>query len=147
MIDLPVADPWWVVAPAGDGVTLITEPHVHPFLRCNVWHVRGRDRDLVVDTGMGLAPLRAIVSADGDVRMRYARGRIQNDPTSAGNERINPIAITVPGIACGSVTRVSTILPSPLPADATRIAPLSPTTSAPAAVHTAIITLLTIGIS
>ena len=61
MIDLPVADPWWVVAPAGDGVTLITEPHVHPFLRCNVWHVRGRDRDLVVDTGMGLAPLRAIV--------------------------------------------------------------------------------------
>ncbi len=26
-------------------------------MRCNIWHVRGRDRDLVVDTGMGLMSL------------------------------------------------------------------------------------------
>ena len=26
-------------------------------MRCNIWHVRGRDRDLVVDTGMGVASL------------------------------------------------------------------------------------------
>jgi glyoxylase-like metal-dependent hydrolase (beta-lactamase superfamily II) len=61
MIDLPIAEPWWVVGDAGDGVTHIAEPHVHPILRCNVWHVRGRDRDLVVDTAMGLAPLRGVV--------------------------------------------------------------------------------------
>lgn len=41
------------------GVCRITEPAVNPFLRANVWHVRGRDRDLLVDTGMGIAPLRA----------------------------------------------------------------------------------------
>jgi glyoxylase-like metal-dependent hydrolase (beta-lactamase superfamily II) len=64
--DLPVADPWFVVEAAGDGVTLVTEPHVHPLLRCNVWHVRGRDVDLVVDTSLGLRPLRHLVDHDLD---------------------------------------------------------------------------------
>ncbi|MFM0376036.1 MBL fold metallo-hydrolase [Paraburkholderia strydomiana] len=27
-------------------------------MRCNIWHVRGRDRDLMIDTGMGHASLR-----------------------------------------------------------------------------------------
>jgi len=36
---------------------LVTEPHVHPLLRCNVWHVVGRETDLVVDTSLGLASL------------------------------------------------------------------------------------------
>jgi glyoxylase-like metal-dependent hydrolase (beta-lactamase superfamily II) len=63
---LPVADPWFVVAAVGDGVTLVTEPHVHPLLRCNVWHVGGRDLDLVVDTSLGLRPLRHLVEHDRD---------------------------------------------------------------------------------
>jgi glyoxylase-like metal-dependent hydrolase (beta-lactamase superfamily II) len=59
--DLPVADPWFVRERVDDATTLVTEPHVHPLLRCNVWHVRGRDRDLVVDTALGLRPLRHLV--------------------------------------------------------------------------------------
>ena len=58
---LPVADPWFVTERVDDTLTLISEPHVHPLLRCNVWHVRGRDRDLVVDTALGLAPLAPVV--------------------------------------------------------------------------------------
>jgi len=42
-----------------DDVTLVSETGVAPWLRCNIWHVRGRDRDLVIDTGMGLSPLKA----------------------------------------------------------------------------------------
>ena len=61
---LPVADPWFVDERVGDGITLVTEPHVHPLLRCNVWHVRGRDRDLVVDTSLGLRPLRHLVEPE-----------------------------------------------------------------------------------
>ena len=61
MLDLPVAEPWFVCQRVGDSITLVTEPHVHPLLRCNVWHVEGRDRDLVVDTALGLHPLRHIV--------------------------------------------------------------------------------------
>jgi glyoxylase-like metal-dependent hydrolase (beta-lactamase superfamily II) len=64
VIDLPVADPWWVRERAGEGITLLTEPHVHPLLRCNVWHVEGRDTDLVIDTALGLAPLRHLVERE-----------------------------------------------------------------------------------
>ncbi len=41
-----------------DRVSLIQETGVASCLRCNIWHVRGRDCDLVIDTGMGLSPLK-----------------------------------------------------------------------------------------
>jgi glyoxylase-like metal-dependent hydrolase (beta-lactamase superfamily II) len=63
--DVPVAtDSWFVVESAGDGISRVTEPHVHPFIRCNVWHVAGRDQDLVVDSALGLAPLRDLVEPE-----------------------------------------------------------------------------------
>ncbi|MEM8755932.1 MAG: MBL fold metallo-hydrolase, partial [Pseudomonadota bacterium] len=40
-----------------DGVTFIDEPHIQTFYRCNIWHVRGRDRDMLVDSGMGVVSL------------------------------------------------------------------------------------------
>lgn len=46
----------------GDGVTLIDEPAILPFYRCNVWHVRGRDGDMLVDSGMGVVSLRRNVA-------------------------------------------------------------------------------------
>jgi len=49
---------WWRVRKMGDGVTHIDEPHIREFYRCNVWHVRGRDTDMLVDSGMGVVSLR-----------------------------------------------------------------------------------------
>ncbi len=49
---------WWRVRSAGDGISHIDEPHIHEFYRCNVWHVRGRDGDMLVDSGMGVVSLR-----------------------------------------------------------------------------------------
>lgn len=49
---------WYALERKADGVTLISEPWIKPFYRCNLWHVRGRDRDLLVDSGMGVVPLR-----------------------------------------------------------------------------------------
>jgi glyoxylase-like metal-dependent hydrolase (beta-lactamase superfamily II) len=58
--DLAVADgPWFRVRAVDASVDQIDEPHVHELLRANIWHVRGRDRDLIVDTGLGVASLRA----------------------------------------------------------------------------------------
>lgn len=51
-------DTWYSVAKIGDGITYICEPFVTAFYRCNIWHVRGRDRDLLVDSGMGIVSLR-----------------------------------------------------------------------------------------
>lgn len=49
---------WWRVTSVGDGVTLIDEPHILEFYRCNCWHVRGSDEDLLIDSGMGVVSLR-----------------------------------------------------------------------------------------
>lgn len=55
------ADRWYETETKGEGVTLIHEPWIRPFYRCNIWHVRGRDRDMLVDSGMGVVSLRAHV--------------------------------------------------------------------------------------
>jgi glyoxylase-like metal-dependent hydrolase (beta-lactamase superfamily II) len=58
---LPVASlgGWFERRDAGGGITHITERYVDPFLRCNCWHVPGRDADLLVDTGLGIVSLLA----------------------------------------------------------------------------------------
>jgi glyoxylase-like metal-dependent hydrolase (beta-lactamase superfamily II) len=53
-----IADRWFSLTRMDGGVTMLTEPHVHDIWRSNVWHVRGRDRDLLVDAGMGASSLR-----------------------------------------------------------------------------------------
>ena len=58
---LLVADRWWRTHDAGDGVTLLVEAHITPMLESNVWHVRGRDADLVVDTANGIGTLRPAI--------------------------------------------------------------------------------------
>ncbi|MET1028568.1 MAG: MBL fold metallo-hydrolase [Dongiaceae bacterium] len=55
---LPIADRWFEIKPISDDITLLYEPHVVPLMRCNIWHVQGRDRDLLIDTGMGIASLQ-----------------------------------------------------------------------------------------
>jgi len=49
---------WYRLRRVGDDITWIDEPHIHEFYRCNIWHVRGRDRDMLVDSGMGVVSLR-----------------------------------------------------------------------------------------
>jgi glyoxylase-like metal-dependent hydrolase (beta-lactamase superfamily II) len=44
---------WYETIRMGDDITLIHEPWIKPFFRCNMWHVRGRDSDLLIDTGLG----------------------------------------------------------------------------------------------
>ncbi|MEO1200858.1 MAG: MBL fold metallo-hydrolase [Pseudomonadota bacterium] len=56
-ICLPVKPDWFATEDLGDGVTLITEPDMNPDVRCNMFHVRGTDRDMIVDTGLGLFSL------------------------------------------------------------------------------------------
>ena len=59
---MPIADRWFETRRYGDDVTLIWEPHVFPGIRCNMWHVRGRRRDLLLDSGMGIKSLREHVA-------------------------------------------------------------------------------------
>jgi glyoxylase-like metal-dependent hydrolase (beta-lactamase superfamily II) len=59
MLPTAIAEEWYEQIPFGEGVTLIHEPFMPFFFRCNMWHVRGRDRDLLIDTGSGALSLTA----------------------------------------------------------------------------------------
>ena len=52
------ANEWYETIRMAENVTLVHEPWIKPFFRCNMWHVRGRDRDLLFDSGLGHVSLR-----------------------------------------------------------------------------------------
>ncbi|MEO0619792.1 MAG: MBL fold metallo-hydrolase, partial [Pseudomonadota bacterium] len=62
-MELSVAERWYETREVGDGITRILETHVASWLRCNIWHVSGRDCDLIIDTGMGLRPLTEAITS------------------------------------------------------------------------------------
>ena len=53
-----VAGEWYQRKKIDDDITRLWEPYADPFIRCNIWHVRGRDCDLLVDSGLGIISLR-----------------------------------------------------------------------------------------
>ncbi len=52
-----VAERWFEHKVVDDGLVRITEPHVDPFLRANLFLVRGRERDALIDSGLGIVSL------------------------------------------------------------------------------------------
>jgi len=54
---LAVADRWFEISEVGDEIFRITEPHAHAYVRSNAWLVRGADRHLLVDSGLGVGRL------------------------------------------------------------------------------------------
>lgn len=57
-MSLQIASRWFERKRLSDDLTLLWEPHVHPLVRCNIWHLRGRERDMLIDTGLGTASLK-----------------------------------------------------------------------------------------
>lgn len=53
---------WYTIKKCSDDIRLISELHITEFYRCNIWHVRGRDADALIDSGMGVVSLREHVS-------------------------------------------------------------------------------------
>jgi glyoxylase-like metal-dependent hydrolase (beta-lactamase superfamily II) len=60
---LPVADAWYQATRFDDDTTLIIEPHIHVLEQANMWLVQGRERDMILDTGMGVVPLRPFLDS------------------------------------------------------------------------------------
>jgi glyoxylase-like metal-dependent hydrolase (beta-lactamase superfamily II) len=56
-------DDWYEIRSISEEVSLIREKYVADWLRCNIWHLRGKNYDLLIDTGMGLRPLKMEISA------------------------------------------------------------------------------------
>jgi glyoxylase-like metal-dependent hydrolase (beta-lactamase superfamily II) len=52
---------WYSREDVGGGVIRISEPHVNDLLSANFWRLRGGDRDVVIDAGLGVVALREAV--------------------------------------------------------------------------------------
>ena len=63
--ELPVAGGWFASRRIADGLTCLWEPHVHSLMQANVWHLRGRSRDVVVDAGLGVGDLKSALAGLG----------------------------------------------------------------------------------
>jgi glyoxylase-like metal-dependent hydrolase (beta-lactamase superfamily II) len=57
MSGMRVADRWFTVDEVDEDVLRITEPYASPLIRANLYLVRGRDHDLLIDSGLGIASL------------------------------------------------------------------------------------------
>lgn len=58
--------PWYEIHRVEQGLSRILETHVAPWMRCNMWLLHGRDRNLLIDSGMGLRPLKPEIAALGE---------------------------------------------------------------------------------
>jgi glyoxylase-like metal-dependent hydrolase (beta-lactamase superfamily II) len=56
------AENWFEAVRFADGVTLLHEPWIKPFFRCNMWHVKGRDADMLFDSGLGVFSLAPAIA-------------------------------------------------------------------------------------
>ncbi|MEX2238560.1 MAG: MBL fold metallo-hydrolase [Dehalococcoidia bacterium] len=115
---LPVAKSWFTKAPLDGGITLLIEPHVDPLFRANIWHVRGQDRDLVVDTGMGIDGLRGALPDVLDKPLVAVATHNHVDHTGGlweFDERLmHPLDIGLPGF---EDVGVNALMPSSYPAE------------------------------
>jgi glyoxylase-like metal-dependent hydrolase (beta-lactamase superfamily II) len=60
---LPVAEFWYAVEYCDNGILRLREAWIDPYLAGNIWLVRGRDRDLLIDSGTGIVSPRPVVEA------------------------------------------------------------------------------------
>ena len=56
---------WYEIKKVSNDLFFIREKYVAKWLRCNVWLIKGRDRNLVIDSRMGLSPLKPHLLALG----------------------------------------------------------------------------------
>ena len=54
---IPAGTSWFSKTSIDASLVAYTEPFLNDYFRANFYHLKGRDLDLVVDTGMGIAPL------------------------------------------------------------------------------------------
>jgi glyoxylase-like metal-dependent hydrolase (beta-lactamase superfamily II) len=59
--NLPVQDPWFEMTQPSPDLFRITEPRCHRWVRANCFLILGSERDILVDSGMGVAALRPLV--------------------------------------------------------------------------------------
>lgn len=63
MANKAVCESWFSTQRIDEGLYLITEPHYHWYNRANLWLIKGRTQDLLIDTGLGVSSLRLYIAS------------------------------------------------------------------------------------
>ena len=81
-----VAQQWFKHDRIRDDLFLISEPHHHWFSRANIWLVRGRDADMLVDTGLGVSSLKLYLAELLDKPLKVVASHVHFDHSGSCHE-------------------------------------------------------------
>ncbi len=81
-----VRDPWFSTERVRDGLFCITEPWYTPVNRANLWLIRGRDADLLIDTGLGVSSLKTYLADLLDKPLKVIASHVHFDHSGGCHE-------------------------------------------------------------
>lgn len=81
-----VASVWFQHERVHDGLYRISEPHYTWFNRANIWLVRGRDADMLVDTGLGVSSLKLYLAVLLDKPLKVVASHVHFDHSGSCHE-------------------------------------------------------------
>lgn len=81
-----VAGQWFAHDRVSNDLYLITEPHYSRINRANIWLIRGRDADMLVDTGLGVSSLKLYLSDLLDKPLKVIASHVHFDHSGSCHE-------------------------------------------------------------
>ena len=82
----PVHEPWFATQRIRDDLYCITEPHYTWENRANLWLVKGRDADLLIDTGLGVSSLKLYLADLLDKPLKVIASHVHFDHSGGCHE-------------------------------------------------------------
>ncbi len=82
----PVQQPWFQTQRIRDDLYCITEPRYTWENRANLWLVKGRDSDLLIDTGLGVSSLKLYLSEILDKPLKVVASHVHFDHSGGCHE-------------------------------------------------------------
>ena len=82
----PVQRPWFTTERVRDDLYCITEPYYTRENRANLWLIRGRDANLLLDTGLGVSSLRAYLADQLDKPLKVVASHVHFDHSGSCHE-------------------------------------------------------------
>jgi glyoxylase-like metal-dependent hydrolase (beta-lactamase superfamily II) len=81
-----VAQNWFSHRRIRDDLYLISEPHYHWSNRANIWLIRGRDADMLIDTGLGVSSLKVYLAQLLDKPLKVVASHVHFDHSGGCHE-------------------------------------------------------------
>lgn len=81
-----VQEPWFATERIRDDLYCITEPHYTWENRANLWLIKGRDANLLIDTGLGVSSLKTYLADQLDKPLKVVASHVHFDHSGCCHE-------------------------------------------------------------